>query len=109
MSFSAPSYGITAPGWYIIGGTSEASPLFSGVVAVADQAAGHDLGQLNPALYAIGTGSSLLDITLGNNSVSFTQNGMSFHVPGFNAAPGYDMASGLGTPDGARLVAALAH
>ena len=41
-------------GWGIVGGTSEASPLFSGVVALADQEAGHSLGDLNPALYAMG-------------------------------------------------------
>ena len=40
-------------GWGIVGGTSEASPLFSGVVALADQVAGHGLGDLNPALYAM--------------------------------------------------------
>ncbi len=100
--------GIT-PGWYVFGGTSESSPLFSGVVAVADQAAGHDLGLLNPALYAIGdgAGSGLVDITLGNNSVSFRQHDKTHHVVGFEAVPGYDMASGLGTVDGAKLVAQL--
>ena len=40
-------------GWGIVGGTSEASPLFSGIVALADQVAGHSLGDLNPALYAM--------------------------------------------------------
>ena len=100
--------GIT-PGWYIIGGTSEASPLFSGVVAVADQAAGHDLGLLNPALYSIGdgAGSGLVDITAGNNSVTFRQHDRTTHIVGFEAVLGYDMASGLGTIDGAKLVAQL--
>ncbi|MDQ6820759.1 MAG: S53 family peptidase [Actinomycetota bacterium] len=100
--------GIT-PGWYVFGGTSEATPLFSGVVAVADQAAGHDLGLLNPALYSIGdgAGSGLVDITLGDNSVSFKQHDKTHHVVGFEAVPGYDMASGLGTVDGAKLVAQL--
>ena len=40
-------------GWGIVGGTSEASPLFSGIVALADQYAGRSLGYLNPALYAM--------------------------------------------------------
>ena len=64
-----------APGWYIVGGTSEASPLFSGIVAIADQAAHRDLGWLNPTLYGLGDGSRspLTDITLGNNSVAGTQ------------------------------------
>ena len=46
-------------GWYPTCGTSEATPLFAGVVALADQVAGHPLGLINPALYkmsALGTG-----------------------------------------------------
>ena len=40
------------PGGYsIVGGTSWATPLFSGIVAIADQAAGHRLGLINPTLY----------------------------------------------------------
>jgi subtilase family serine protease len=100
------------PGWYIIGGTSEASPLFSGIVAIADQEAHHWLGQLNPALYTIGDRGGFLDgirdITSGNNTVSFTNAGPdapgTYTVTGFNAVPGYDMASGLGTPDALYLV-----
>ena len=101
------------PGWYIIGGTSEASPLFSGIVAIADQTAHHWLGLLNPALYALGDGpgSGLTDITSGNNTVSFTNAGPedpgTFTVTGFNAVPGYDLASGLGTPDALKLVLEL--
>jgi subtilase family serine protease len=114
MSFSSPPEGITAPGYYIIGGTSEASPEFAGIVAIADQAAHRDLGLLNPSLYAIGDRghSGLTDVTLGNNSVSGTNTGGEFDGPfsviGFNAGPGYDLSSGLGAPDGARLVSELA-
>jgi subtilase family serine protease len=114
MSFSSPPEGITAPGYYIIGGTSEASPEFAGIVAIADQAAHHDLGLLNPSVYAIGNGSrsGLTDVTLGNNSVSGDNTGGEFDGPfsviGFNAGPGYDLASGLGGPDGTRLVSELA-
>ncbi len=105
MSFG----GLPGPGFYIVGGTSEASPQFAGIVAIADQAAGHDLGLLNPALYSIGSGGSgIPDITVGNNTVTFSQNNHTHTVDGFNAGPGYDMASGLGTVDAARLVAALA-
>jgi subtilase family serine protease len=98
-------------GWQVVGGTSEASPLFSGVVAVADQAAGHRLGLLNPSLYALGDQgrSGLTDITSGNNTVSFSQGTPpeTFTVDGFEAAPGYDLASGLGTANGTRLVSQL--
>ena len=105
MSFG----GLSGPGFYIIGGTSEASPEFAGIVAIADQAAGHDLGLLNPDLYAIGSGGpGIPDITIGNNTVTFTQNGHTYTVRGFNAVAGYDMASGLGTVDAAKLVAELA-
>jgi subtilase family serine protease len=92
----------------LVGGTSEASPLFSGIVAIADQVAGHNLGDLNPKLYALGSGApGLPDITAGNNSVSFRQGGKSYTVTGYRAAKGYDLASGLGTVDGAKLVAEL--
>jgi subtilase family serine protease len=97
------------PAFNIVGGTSEATPEFAGIVAIADQAAGHDLGLLNPKLYALGAGSAgLPDITTGNNTVTGTQGGKTFTVPGYNAGTGYDMASGLGTIDAAKLVAALA-
>jgi subtilase family serine protease len=96
-------------GYQIVGGTSEASPLFAGIVAIADQVAGHDLGDLNPALYTLGSGAAgLPDITKGNNTVSFTQGGKSYTVTGYTAVAGYDLASGLGTVDGAELVAELA-
>ncbi len=99
-----------SPGFYIIGGTSEATPMFAGVVAVADQAAKHDLGLLNPSLYALAAhqASGLPDVTIGNNTVTFSQKGHTYTVPGYLAAPGYDLASGLGTADGAKLVAELA-
>ncbi|WP_318552214.1 S8 family serine peptidase [Kitasatospora fiedleri] len=47
------SYDPTAVGWHLVGGTSEATPIFSGVVALAAQLAGHRLGQLNPRLYGL--------------------------------------------------------
>jgi subtilase family serine protease len=99
-----------ASGYYLIGGTSEASPLFSGVVAIADQAAGHDLGQINPQLYSLAAANAkgLVDITVGNNTVTFSQNGKTYTVPGYLAEPGYDLASGLGTVDGVKLVPELA-
>jgi subtilase family serine protease len=93
----------------LVGGTSWATPTFAGVVAIADQVAGHDLGDLNPLLYKLGSGSAgLPDITSGNNTVSFSQGGKSYTVKGYTADKGYDLASGLGTINGAKLVAALA-
>jgi subtilase family serine protease len=114
LGYTNTAYGVS-PGWFIVGGTSEATPVFSGIVAIADQAAHHDLGWLNPTLYGLrhGSRSGIDDITAGDNSVSGTQSlppvaGQTFSVQGFDAVPGYDLASGLGTTDGARLVGALA-
>ena len=99
------------PGWYASCGTSEASPLFAGIVALADQVAHHPLGLINPALYLMSAehARGLVDITTGNNTVSFTQNGALYTVRGFSARPGYDLASGVGTVDAARFVPELAR
>jgi subtilase family serine protease len=95
-------------GWNLVGGTSEATPIFAAVVALADQVAGHRLGDINPDLYLLGALSQhtkvptgIVDVTAGNNSFA--------GVTGFNAAPGYDMASGWGTIDANAFVHALAN
>ena len=97
-------------GWSPAGGTSASSPMFAGIVAIAGQAAGHDLGLLNPALYALGAqhAAGIVDIGRGDNTVTFTQHGKTYTVHGYRATAGYDLASGLGTVDAARLVAELA-
>ncbi len=99
-----------AAGWYPTCGTSEATPLFAGIVALADQVAGRPLGLINPALYQMSARHlpGLVDVTSGTNTVTFTQAGQQDTVPGFPAGPGYDLASGLGTVDGARFVPELA-
>ncbi len=99
----------TSP-YHIFGGTSAATPEFSGIVAMADQLAGHPLGWLNDALYSLGNRGGVVDVTQGNNDIGpFTNSdGQTYHVPGFAAGPGYDLASGLGTIDALRFVPALA-
>ena len=96
-------------GWMILGGTSEATPMFAGIVALADQRAGHRLGDINAALYTLGAASrinndpfrtGIVDVTTGNNSYGSK-------VTGYPAGPGYDLASGWGTIDAARFVPAL--
>ena len=96
-------------GFYLIGGTSESSPEFAGIVAIADQWAGHGLGLLNPALYRMEAAGKpgIVDITAGNNTVTFPQGGSTHTVPGFNAGTGYDLASGVGTINGAKFVPEL--
>ena len=49
--------GASAGGWFIVGGTSCSSPQFAGLVAIADQIAGHGLGQINPTLYRLAAGA----------------------------------------------------
>jgi len=100
-----------AAGWYPTCGTSEATPLFAGVVALADQAAGHSLGLINPALYKLSAGHAhgIVDVTKGSNRVSFKQGGKKHTVKGFKAVPGYDLASGVGTVNAARFVPELVN
>jgi subtilase family serine protease len=104
------SFAGEAAGWYPTCGTSEATPLFAGIVALADQMAGHPLGPINAALYTTAARHlpGLVDVTSGNNTVSFTQGGRSHSVQGFIAGPGYDLASGLGTVNAAEFVPELA-
>jgi subtilase family serine protease len=100
------------PGWYQVCGTSEATPLFAGVVSLADQVAGHPLGLINPRLYQLlaqgARAPGLVDITSGNNTVSFNQGGKLNVVNGFSARHGYDLASGVGTVYAPQFVYELA-
>jgi subtilase family serine protease len=92
------------PGLYFFGGTSEGAPQWAGIVALANQARRHGtVGFMNPALYAIGENAGeysrdFHDITVGNNG---------FFGPGFSAGPGYDLPTGLGTPNVANLIGDL--
>ena len=97
-------------GWYPTCGTSEATPEFAGIVALADQQAGRTLGVLNPYLYAMSRfrAPGLVDIVSGNNTVSFKQAGAWHTVTGFTARAGYDLASGVGTVNAALFVPELA-
>jgi subtilase family serine protease len=105
------SFGSSGPvGWYESCGTSEATPLFAAIVALADQVAGHSLGLINPALYRLYAehAPGLVDVTQGNNTVTFTQNNTTYTVNGYSAGPGYDLASGVGTVNAALFVPELA-
>ena len=94
--------GAAGPVFYIVGGTSAGSPQWAAIAALADQAAGHSLGDINPAIYAIGNSPTTYaadfhDITVGNNQLVGTP-------AGFSATMGYDLASGWGTPNVANLL-----
>jgi subtilase family serine protease len=90
--------------WSLAGGTSAAAPLWSAVMAIADQMAGKGLGFINPTLYKIALSSRYTqdfhDITIGNNSV----NSQGVNVPGYSATQGWDPITGLGSPDAENLV-----
>jgi kumamolisin len=80
------------------GGTSQAAPLWAGIAAVMNQFlvanGGRALGDLNPVLYRLAAGAprpGFHDIVLGANAVAV-------------AGPGYDMVTGLGSPDVDNLV-----
>jgi subtilase family serine protease len=103
----------TGSGGYTIsdsGGTSAAAPFWAGVIALADQYAGHALGFVNPALYRIARTPPLYrtafhDITTGDNTVEFPPRVFT----GYQAAPGWDPITGLGSPDARLLVPLLAR
>jgi subtilase family serine protease len=88
--------------WIPVSGTSAATPLFAGIVALTADVAGHRLGRINSALYRLHgrPTAGIVDVSAGNNSWAGVQ--------GFHAQPRYDLASGWGTVDARTFVPALA-
>lgn len=82
----------------VIGGTSAVAPLWAGLIARLAQKTGGRIPFLNPILYA--NPNTLRDITTGNNDVG---NGGGK----YKSAKGWDPCTGLGSPKGAELLAAL--
>jgi kumamolisin len=76
----------------VVGGTSAVAPLWAALIARINAANGAPVGFVNPKLYA--TPSALHDITQGNNG-------------GFEASAGWDACTGLGSPNGQKVAAAL--
>ncbi|MFJ8489067.1 S8 family serine peptidase [Streptomyces sp. NPDC094038] len=98
------SFDPTATGWDVSGGTSEATPLFAGIVALADQAAGHRLGNIQKRLYDLSSyRSKLTGVVDVNDGTDNSYEG----VTGYKAVNGYDLATGVGTVDALRFVPAL--
>jgi uncharacterized repeat protein (TIGR01451 family) len=113
-----PDVALTADNVYVIadggfgyrgvGGTSCAAPLWAGFTALVNQQAANashaPVGFINPAIYAIAQGANYAncfhDITTGNNTWSGSPTL-------FFAVPGYDLCTGLGTPNGINLINAL--
>jgi subtilase family serine protease len=90
-------------------GTSASTPLWAGVIALADQEAGQHLGFVNPAIYAIARSpayhQAFHDVVTGDNSVLWPTGVFT----GYNAGPGWDPVTGWGSPDAQYLVPLLAH
>ncbi len=107
---SFPGSNFPFNGWVSAGGTSAATPEFAGIIAIADQYAGCRLGLINPSLYELSQvrAPGLVDVTRGNNTVSFPVGKELFTLRGYQAKRGYDLVTGLGTVDAARLVPELA-
>jgi subtilase family serine protease len=88
---------------WVVGGTSASTPAFAGIMALKVQKAGLRQGALHPGLYAMATlqaasaGPAVFhDVLTGDNTVPGVQ--------GFQAGPGYDLCTGLGSLDAARFV-----
>ncbi|MGA2050786.1 MAG: S53 family peptidase [Terracidiphilus sp.] len=79
----------------VVGGTSAVAPLWAGLVAVANQQLGTQVGFIQPAIYAAKAAAAFTDITDGNNGA-------------FSAGPGWDACTGLGSPIASALIPLLA-
>jgi uncharacterized protein (TIGR03437 family) len=96
------------------GGTSAATPVFAGIVALLNEAAISNgiqstpgLGNINPDLYRIASSTAKVfhDVTTGNNILpcgAGTPDCTNGKL-GYSAGPGYDMTTGLGSVDAANL------
>jgi subtilase family serine protease len=99
---------------YRIGGTSLASPLIAGIMALANQAAGHPLGFVNPLLYGLAGSAALHDVVSPASTIAMVRTnyvdnvdagaGLAYRLRTANqtlslqTTPGYDDVTGLGTP-----------
>jgi kumamolisin len=78
----------------VIGGTSAVAPLWAGLLARINQSLGTSVGYLNPLLYTANVEDTLHEITVGSNG-------------NYSAGPGWNACTGLGSPNGTALLAAL--
>lgn len=103
----------SSSGFYIIGGTSAATPQTAGLIAltnqVADMSSKQHVGWLNPILYTLPSSAfndivpqTFGSVTIGDNSLYGSG------IAGYPATAGYDLATGFGSPNGANFVNDLA-
>jgi kumamolisin len=97
----ASGYRIQVDGQVLVmGGTSAVAPLWAGLIALVNQKCSKPLGYANPWLYSHSTGDVVREVLQGNNQVGPGQ-------VGYACGPGWNACTGLGTPNGAALLAAL--
>jgi subtilase family serine protease len=110
-------------GEYRIGGTSLASPIFAGIMALADQAAGFHHGFANPALYDLSGSHAFRDVKPSDGKDAVVRNDYANgvdasggivtslrsldHDSSLATAPGYDDVTGNGTPNGTSFLTGL--
>ena len=101
-----------------VGGTSAGTPQWAAIVALANELRARQvrgaLGLVSPVLYDLARNPSSYsrdfhDITSGANALDLSAFGLPPSQFGFAAAPGYDLASGLGTPDVSNLIGDLSR
>jgi subtilase family serine protease len=93
------SGGQTPPGWFGVGGTSLSSPLWSAIIADRDSFIGRRSGNINPLVYLLyRTAPSRYFHDITGIGQKVTNNGR------FSTRPGYDLATGIGTPVMAALI-----
>jgi subtilase family serine protease len=87
--------------FYRFGGTSAGSPQWAAITSIVDQLAHHRMGNINTALYLLsklpGSANPFHDIADGSNNSVPDGNGGT--ITGYTAVRGYDMATGLGSPN----------
>jgi subtilase family serine protease len=107
----------SVPGYIAVGGTSAGAPQWAAIVALANQVRASQvrppLGLVAPVLYElardrIAYARDFHDVTVGGNALNLTAIGFPASQFGFTAGPGYDLATGLGTPNVANLLDDLA-
>jgi subtilase family serine protease len=111
ISLSASTYDpymVYSDGWWLVGGTSASTPSFAGIVTLLNHylvskglEAQAGVGNINPQLYQLAQSTPAIfhDITTGNN-VAETSSGQF----GYQAGPGYDQVTGLGSVNAYNLV-----
>ena len=90
-------------GWTADAGTSAAAPLWAALLTDINQGCASPMGMVDPALYRLGASDSkaFTDITSGNNDYTNTEGGL------YPARPGYDLATGWGSPNAGPLASGL--